>query len=347
MMRVVHYLNQFFGQIGGEDKAGARPKVVEGPVGPGVMIDRLLGERGRVAATVICGDNYFAENPEQISFEILPLIEVCKPDLLIAGPAFNAGRYGIACGEICKCVKEKLGLPVVTGMFRENPAADLYRRHVYIVETARTVVGMAKAMPKIVALAWKLVTQEHIGTPREEGYLPRGVRETVVTGTLAGDRAIELLLKKMKAKPFETEISFADVETVTPASPIENLKGAMIALVTEGGLVPKGNPDLIESARANRWGKYSVDELRALGCRRFSSIHRGFDTAFVNEDCNRLVPVDVLSDLEREGFFKGIHPEFFVTTGVATTMDSARRMGKEMAADLAAARVSGALVSST
>ena len=33
MVRVVHYLNQFFGQIGGEEKANVPPEVVRGAVG--------------------------------------------------------------------------------------------------------------------------------------------------------------------------------------------------------------------------------------------------------------------------------------------------------------------------
>jgi len=347
MIRVVHYINQFFGQIGGEEKAGTTPGIVEGAVGPGMLIDRLLVERGRVLATIICGDNYFSENPEHVAAEILPLIEAYTPDLFIAGPAFNAGRYGIACGEMCKCVKEKLGIPAVTGMFPENPAVGLYRRHVYIIETAHTAVGMAKAMPKIIDLGWKLLHHERPGTPREAGYLPRGIKETVAADTLASERAIALLLRKMRGESIETEIPFPELDLVAPAPPIADLKGATIALVTEGGLVPKENPDSIESARATRWGKYSVDELRELGCQRFSSIHRGFDTTYINEDCNRLLPVDVLSDMERRGLFKGIHPFFFVTTGVATTIDNARNIGKGIAAELSDAGVSGAIVAAT
>jgi hypothetical protein len=32
-LRVVCYLNQFFGQLGGEDKAGVGPQVITGAVG--------------------------------------------------------------------------------------------------------------------------------------------------------------------------------------------------------------------------------------------------------------------------------------------------------------------------
>ena len=35
MISVVHYINQFFGQIGGEEKADIKPEIREGFVGPG------------------------------------------------------------------------------------------------------------------------------------------------------------------------------------------------------------------------------------------------------------------------------------------------------------------------
>ena len=34
-LRVVHYLNQFFAGIGGEDQAGERPQLRDSSVGPG------------------------------------------------------------------------------------------------------------------------------------------------------------------------------------------------------------------------------------------------------------------------------------------------------------------------
>jgi hypothetical protein len=38
----------------------------------------------------------------------------------------------------------------------------------------------------------------------------------------------------------------------------------------------------------------------------YESIHRGFDTRFINEDPNRLVPLDVLREMEEEGLI--LHP---------------------------------------
>jgi glycine reductase len=347
MIRIIHYVNQFFGQIGGEEKAGTPPKMIQGAVGPGMLINSLMKGEGEVIVTLICGDNYFSEKREKTINELLKWINVYKPDLFIAGPAFNAGRYGIACGEICKRVKEEWGCPSVAGMYPENPGVGLYKRYFYIIETTHNAGGMGKAMPKMVNLALKLFYGEPIGKPSEEGYIPRGIKKNVIANKLASQRAIELLFKKIREEPFKTEISFPDLDLVTPAPPISDLRRAKIALVTEGGLVPKGNPDHIESARATRYGKYYIGNLMSLSGKDFESIHRGFDTQFINEDPNRLIPIDVLRELEQEGIFEQIFPNIFVTTGVGTTMENAKKIGKNIAVDLRAGGVSGVILTAT
>ena len=347
MVRIVHYLNQFFGQMGGEDKAGSGPFVREGAVGPGTLIKQLLAGQGKVIATVICGDNYFAEHRDRASQEVFSLIKDYPMDIFIAGPAFNAGRYGIACGEICKYVKEKTGVPAITGMFPENPGVELYKRHVYIIETTDNAAGMRQAMLKMLSLVLKLYRGQPIGRPEEEGYIPQGIKKTILSDRLASERAIDLLLKKLRGEAYCTEVLFSGLDVVPLAAPVANIAEATIALVTEGGLVPKGNPDSLESSRAMKYVKYRVEELEKEGALKFQSIHIGFDTSFINEDPNQLVPVDALRELESEGKFKKIYPEFFVTTGVGTTMENSRKIGERMAAELRSAGVSAAILTST
>jgi glycine reductase complex component B subunit gamma len=347
MIRIAHYINQFFGQIGGEEQAGVPPKGAEGPVGPGILIERLARDRARVVATLICGDNYFSEHTEEALEAMLSMLRGYSPDILIAGPAFNAGRYGIACGAVCRRVQEELGIPCVTGMYPENPGVDLYRRGIYIVEAGNNAAAMGKAMPRMIDLAFKLYNREEVGTPSEEGYIPRGVKRNVLSEKLAAERAVELLLKKMKGEPFQTEVPLPTLDAVRPAEPVADLSRAVIAVVTEGGLVPKANPDDIESARATRYGKYPVKELETQGSTGFESIHRGFDTTSINEDPNRLVPVDVLRELEQEGVFKSLFPFYYVTTGVATTMANAKNIGRGIGDELRAAKVSGVILTST
>src|SRR4051812_10162391 len=134
-LRVALYLNQFFGQGGGEEAAGVGPSLTTEPVGPGRALAGLLRAPDDLVGIVICGDNYFAEQPERATTEILALLETLHPDLFLAGPAYNAGRYGVACGALCRAVAERLSIPTVTGMYRENPGVDLYREHALIVET--------------------------------------------------------------------------------------------------------------------------------------------------------------------------------------------------------------------
>ena len=60
---------------------------------------------------------------------------MCIRDRVIAGPAFNAGRYGAACGAVCAAVQRELNLPAVTAMYPENPGTDIYKKEVYILPT--------------------------------------------------------------------------------------------------------------------------------------------------------------------------------------------------------------------
>ena len=69
-LRVVHYVNQFFGRIGAEE-AGEHPFTVkEGPVGPGIGLQKELGDAGTVVATLICGDNRAATDLEAFGAEV-------------------------------------------------------------------------------------------------------------------------------------------------------------------------------------------------------------------------------------------------------------------------------------
>lgn len=46
--KILHYINQFFAGIGGEDKADFEPKLVAGAVGPGAQLDKLLDGKARI-----------------------------------------------------------------------------------------------------------------------------------------------------------------------------------------------------------------------------------------------------------------------------------------------------------
>lgn len=94
---IVHYLNQFAAGIGGEKSADLPPRWIDGPVGPGRLLQQALGSGGRVVGTIVCGDDYVATRGAGAAGSILPFIKEAGADALVAGSAFGAGRYGIAC----------------------------------------------------------------------------------------------------------------------------------------------------------------------------------------------------------------------------------------------------------
>jgi glycine reductase len=224
---------------------------------------------------------------------------------------------------------------------------DLYHREVFIIRTGTSVRSMNEAVERMVRLALKLSHGERPGKPAEEGYVPRGIIVNEVSGQTGARRAVSMLLDKLSGRPFQAEVDQPRYEPVVPAPPIGDMSKAVIALVTDGGLVPKGNPDRIESGSATRFGRYSIKGAVGLKAEDYEVNHAGYDSVFIRQDPNRLVPLDVMRDLERERFFGRLHDFFYATTGVATTVEHARRMGREIAADLKKSGVAGVILTST
>jgi betaine reductase len=341
--RVVHYLNQFFAGVGAEAHADVPPARKKGAAGPAIALQQVLGERAQVVATIYCGDNYAVEQEGAID-EILALIASEQPDLVVAGPAFAAGRYGLACGEVCARVQAQLGVPVVSGMHPENPGADQYRTKIYIAHTRDNAAGMADAIKTMARLALKLYANEELGAPEEEGCLPTGQRVHFFAEQNAADRAVDMLLRKARGEAFTTEWAVPKYHRVEPAAPIPNLAGVKIAMISSGGMVPRGNPDRLEAAYATKWLKYSIADADSLRPDDWQSIHGGFDTTIVNQDPNRMVPLDALRALEREGVFGQLHDELYTTTGNTSAIPTMRRFGQEMARELKAADVEGVIL---
>jgi betaine reductase len=344
-VRVVHYLNQFFAGVGSEEQADLPPGRKEGPVGPGLPLQAALGDRAQIVATVYCGDNYAVEREGAID-EVLALVAREHPDVLIAGPAFAAGRYGLACGELCARAEAELGITAISGMHAESTGADLYRTKVLLASTRDTALGMTAAVQSMARLALARYHGETLGAPAEEGYIPTGERVYFFAEQTAAERAVAMLLHKVRGEPYTTEWAVPQYHQVDPAPPIRELATARVALVTTGGLVPTGNPDRLEAAYATKWLRYSIGELDTLAPEQWTSIHGGFNTTNVNEDPDRMAPLDALRSLEREGVFSELHDLMYTTTGNTAAIPTMRRFGQEMVQELRAAEVDGVILTS-
>ncbi len=345
--KIVHYINQFFGGIGGEEKADFEPEVREEKIGPGLALAQGLGEDYDIVATVICGDNYFGENLDKATDIIVDMVKKYEPDVFVAGPAFNAGRYGVACGTICKAVEERLGIPVLTGMYEENPGADMFKKDIITVQTGNSAATLRKSLPKIVNLVKKMATGEEILGPSIEGYLERGIRVNYFAEERGATRGMDMLIKKMAGEPFETDLPMPKFDRVPPAEPIKDIKHAKLAVVTSGGIVPQGNPDHIESSNATKFGFYTLEGMEKMSADDYMTIHGGYDRQFVLQDPNLVVPLDVLRKLEKEGEFGELLNYFGTTTGTGTATGSAAKFGDEIGKRFIEEKVDGVLLVST
>lgn len=240
--KLVHYINQFFAGIGGEDKADVSPEVRDGIVGPGMAFKAAFNGEAEIVATFICGDNYCANHLDDVAAHMVETVKAYGADGLIAGPAFNAGRYGTACGAVCAAVAKELQLPVVSGMYRESPGVDLYRKEVTIVETADSARGMGKAVPPWPPSCSSCSRARRSPILKRPGVFPKGIRKNMFYEQPGAERAVQMLIKKLNGEAFRTEYPMPVFDRVEPRPAIADISKATIAIVTSGGIVPVRQP---------------------------------------------------------------------------------------------------------
>ena len=188
------------------------------------------------------------------------------PELVIAGPAFGSGRYGLLCVEICQSVSQALNIPCLTAMHPDNPGVEIYRGYhnagVFLLPTRETAAGMQEALAALVRFACRLEEKGEIGPALEEGYLPRNIRRLEKTSTTGAERATEMLLATLADEAVVSEIPVENWDRVEPAAPLADLAHANIAVVTTSGVVPWGNPDGFRTYRNTSWRSGSATGSR-------------------------------------------------------------------------------------
>jgi glycine reductase complex component B subunit gamma len=341
-MRIVHYVNQFYAGLGGEDAAGIGPRVLDGTVGPGRLLAQLLGEEHQIVATLVCGDDYAASNAA-VAQELLGMARNAGAELLVAGPAFGSGRYGLACARLVAAA-DAAGLPALATMHPDNPGIT-DAGTTPVVAAGATAREMRPTLQRVAAAIAKLATGATLTA--SDGRVAKAARIGRLVEQRAAHRAVELVLRRLGGDRESTEIPVGGFDAVVPAAPVDKAANATVALVTEGAVVPVGNPDRLESARATRWLRYPIGGIDALASGVWESVDGGFATTAANADPNRLLPLDTARTLEREGAIGRLHGEFLVTVGNGTPVATARRFGVEWAAELRKAGVQAAILTAT
>ncbi len=346
-VRAMHYVNQFFAGMGGEEKADVPVGMIEGPTGPGKRLQGLLGGSAQIVVTAYCGDNYFAGQTQEALSAILHIARDHQVNLLLAGPAFASGRYGFACQEVCHAMSSALGLKCITAMHGENPGIEAYRQYkdknVYTFPSTPGVSGMDEALGKMAQFALKLIAGSPLGSSAVEGYISRGFRTVRKEAESGGARAVRMLLHKLSGRPFVTEIPVEALQTIPVAPSIADLSKACLALITTSGVHPVENPDGFRGYQNIKWAKYPIERLDSMLDTIWDVSHGGYNTGFMKQNPNYGVPLDVCRDLEREGVFARIYPYFYVTPGSRGVISIMQRIGKEILLDLKSQGVDGVL----
>ncbi len=349
MVTILHYLNQFFAGIGGEEKAGQEVLFIPGAVGAGALIENALKPRGVEYGTLVCGDNYFHEQEINALQAIRAAIERFRPDIFLAGPAFNAGRYGLACAKLCSWVRDYWRIPALTGMHEDNPGTKEIGRHVFVLQTGASAAAMQESLKLFSRLIEQLLAGDENGVEnfRAECCLPIPRRFNVRSAAPDYVRATDLLLAKLAGQAYESEIPRVEAKRHTIPNLSAGLGDTTVALVTEGGLVPKGNPDRLESSRGSRYFKYALSGREDLPRGEFEAMHTGYDTATVDQDPDRIVPLDAMRVLEKSQRYKKLHDHYFVTTGTGAMPSKMAEIGAGIASELVDSAVGAVILTAT
>ena len=156
-----------------------------------------------------------------------------------------------------------------------------------------------------------------------------------------------MLVAKLAGKEYTTEYPMPSFDRVQPGKAIADMSKATIALVTSGGIVPKHNPDHIESSNASKYGEYDIEGVRDLTEAEYETAHGGYDPVYANEDSDRVLPVDVLRHMEEDGKIGKLYKYFYTTVGNGTAVASAKKFGEEIGKKLIADGVDAVILTST
>ena len=151
-IRVVHYLNQVYAGIGRDEKSDLPAEVRERPIGPARLLNYLMGDRGSVVSTIVCGDGYFHERRSEVLAILESVLQESHTDLMVAGPAFDLESYGLACGAVCLAARD-MGVPSLTAMTSSSYAVMHYGGQLRFVPTGPTPGDMLETVSQLCRIA--------------------------------------------------------------------------------------------------------------------------------------------------------------------------------------------------
>ena len=191
----------------------------------------------------------------------------------------------------------------------------------------------------------KRLSGEELLPAEQDALCTRGLKKNIIMEKSAAARGVDMLLAKHRGEKLQTEIPIPISELVAPA-PAVTTGPIKLALVTDGGLMLKGNPERMPSGRCERYYELNAEGKDRLDSNDYEVNHFGYDGRYVTADPHRLVPLDAAKALEKDGLLT-IHPIIYSTAGAATAVENAASIGKGIAEELKKAGIQAAILTST
>lgn len=218
-----------------------------------------------------------------------------------------------------------------------------YHKIAYIVKTNENSATMKNRVAEMVKLAkyltddhsneyTPLLNLEHIPDPDEYNYFRREVLAGAFIDKTVAERSVEKLLAKVKGEPFETEVVPERLEIVPCPPAIKDMSKCTICLVSDGGLVPDGNPDRMATRSNLIWNSYNLEDL----FKSYTVVHAGYFNDYILQDPNRLLPVDALKEEIAEGKLGGIDELTYAMPACTTVSKKCEENGAIIAQDILA-----------
>ena len=224
------------------------------------------------------------------------------PDLFIAGPAFNAGRYGYGLRHhLRRPSRMSWASPCSPVCTRRTPVPTCQGQGPTSSPPQTAPPACVRLPPRWLKLAHEADARaRRSALPAEEGYIPNGIRMNFFEKERGSKRAVEMLLKKLADKPFTTEYPMPAFDRVAPNPAVKDLsKASHRAVSPPAASCPRATPIISSPPPLPTTASTDIEGVENLTPDTYETAHGGYDPVYANEDPDRVLPVDVMREFEK------------------------------------------------
>ena len=295
-MTVVHYLNQFFAGLGGEEAADTEPFRIDGPVGPG---NALAAAGITPDITIGCGDDYFGQHEAEALRSLLGWIGELRPgrpglrSVVRIGPLRIRVRRGGSGGRPTGHPGRRGDDPRFARRARER-GRRLHRAHgLERREHADRVAHDRVAGDRLAAGE----TGREVPTKRDISR--EGSAQTCMPARTGAARAVDLVLSKLEGAVRDRDRA---ARPRGPGAAAHRRRGdGDRGARDRGGLRARRAIRIVCRPVTRTCGCGTRSGCGSMSADRYETVHAGFDTAVANRIRTGWFPWTPARELEANG----------------------------------------------